>query len=90
MEQENPYDAFHAHGGKLTKEQVAHYVDMIPDFQPWEREYIKRVLERYDVPPYSQYITREEFLKGLEEMRENWKDPIDPAEIERIKKVFLE
>ncbi len=90
MEQPNPYDAFSRHGGALTKEQMAKYVDSIPHFQPWEREYIKRVLERYDVPSYSRFITREEFLKALDEMAKNQQDPIDPQEIERIKKIFLQ
>ena len=90
MIKENPYDAFRRHGGGLTRDQIGRYVDMISGFQPWEKEYIKRVLERYDVSPHSQYITREEFFKALEEMKGNARDPIDPAEIERIEKVFLQ
>lgn len=89
MEKENPYNVFNRHGGKITREQLAWQVDRIPSFQPWEREYIKRVLERYDTDT-NRYITREEFFQGLEEMAKNDKDPITPEEVERIKKAFLQ
>ena len=89
MKKPNPYDAFSRHGGKLTRRQFGLYVDRIPHFHPSEREYIKRVMERYDTRT-SRFITREEFFKGLDEMEKNKKDPITRQEIERIKKALIQ
>jgi len=87
MKKENPHDAFNRHGGRLTRKQFAAYVDRV-SLQPWEREYVKRVMERYDVQ-HNRYISREDFFDGLDEMVKNQKDPISKAEVERIKKEFL-
>lgn len=54
-----------------------------------DKEYVKRVMERFDIPSYSRWITREEFKKGLEEMAKNPRDPIDRREVEQLKKHFL-
>ena len=55
---------------------------------PEEREYAKRIMERFDIAAYSMGITREEFFQGLDEMANNPNDPIDPQEVERIKERF--
>lgn len=62
-------------------------MDRLP-IRPDQREYTKRVLERYDNPGWDQGITREEFLKGLDEMAKNPHDPISPQEVERLKQHF--
>ena len=81
-------DIFKRHGGKLTRQQLARYMWQIP-LRPQEKEYVKRVMERFDQPHYSRWITREEFEKGLEEMAKNPYDPIDRKEVERLKRYFL-
>jgi len=49
---------------------------------------VKRALERFHNPT-SLGITKEEFLKGLEEMAKNPYDPITHQEVERIKQAFM-
>ena len=90
MTQKKPYDAFSIHGGRLTSQQMQEYINRIP-LQPDEREYVKRVMERFDQayePWANKYITREEFQKGLDEMAKNPSDPITPKEAEWVKKHF--
>lgn len=80
-------DVFSRYGGRLTPEQLKREMWRVP-LRPEEREYVKRVMERFDQPYFSRGITREEFYKGLEEMTKNLQDPISPEEVERIKKYF--
>ncbi|KKU86676.1 MAG: hypothetical protein UY15_C0005G0055 [Parcubacteria group bacterium GW2011_GWA2_47_9] len=84
---QNPYDAFQRSNGRLSKEQMHQYMDRMP-FRPDQREYAKRLLERFDHPGYDLGITRDEFLKGLDEMAKNPHDPISPQEVERIRQHF--
>ena len=81
-------DIFERHRGRLTLRQIEQYLLRVPLFAT-EREYVERVMEKFDTP-YSRWITKEEFLKGLEEMARNPKDPLSKEEVERIKKYFLE
>ena len=83
----NPYDAFQRSNGRLSIEQMHQYMDRI-QFRPDQREYVKRVLERFHEPSHSVGITRDEFIKGLDEMTKNPRDPISPQEVERIKQHF--
>lgn len=82
----NQNDAFSRHGGRLSKRQFEQYLNMVP-LQLWEKEYVKRVMEKFN-NQYSQGLTREEFFQGLEEMAKNPNDQIDSADIERIKSRF--
>jgi hypothetical protein len=79
-------DAFSRNAGRLSKQQFELYLNQVP-LQPWEREYVKRVMERFDTH-WSLGITREEFHKGLDEMAKNPHDQISKEHVERIKKYF--
>jgi len=79
-------DVFSRNAGRLSKKQFGLYLNRVP-LRPWEREYIKRVMEKFDTS-YSLGITRKEFHKGLDEMAKNPRDRISKAHIERIKKYF--
>lgn len=79
-------DAFSRNAGRLSKQQFELYLNRVP-LHPWEREYVKRVMEKFD-DHYSLGITREEFFKGLDEMAENPRDRITKEHAERIKKYF--
>ena len=78
---------FSKHGGKLTRKQFEQRLKRVP-LQSWQREYVKRVMERFDEPRYSRGITEKEFNEGLDEMAKNTKDRIEHKHIERIKKHF--
>ncbi|HEY4475916.1 MAG: hypothetical protein UY78_C0028G0007 [Parcubacteria group bacterium GW2011_GWA1_53_13] len=82
-----PQDAFSRYGGSMSREQMNQYIDLVT-LTPEEREYAKRIMERFDIAAYSMGITREEFFQGLDEMANNPNDPIDPQEVERIKERF--
>lgn len=73
---------------RLTPKQLERELWKVP-LSRTDKEYVKRVMERFSHPYYSQGITREEFERGLKEMEENYNDPIDKKEIERIRKHFL-
>jgi hypothetical protein len=81
-------DVFSRHGGRLTPRQLERYLWRVPLYKE-EKEYVERVMERFH-HPYSRWITREEFYKGLDEMAKNPRDPISPQEVERLKKYFEE
>jgi len=81
------YNFFDKQGGKLTRRQFEQRLRRVP-LQSWQREYVERVMERFDEPRHSRGITQEEFHKGLDEMAENPKDRIDQKHIDRIKKHF--
>ena len=82
-----PQDAFSTYGGMMSRQQFEQYINTVT-LLPEEREYVKRVMERFDEPTFSMGITREEFFRGLDEMANNPNDPIDPQEVERIKERF--
>ena len=71
----------------MSRQQFEQYINTVT-LLPEEREYVKRVMERFDEPTYSMGITREEFFRALDEMANNPNDPIDPQEVERIKERF--
>lgn len=74
--------------GRLAMRDLNYHIDRMPGFPDWEKEYIKRVVEKFDEPHYSRGITKEEFLKALDEMVRNPRDPIDPQEADRIRQYF--
>ena len=78
---------FDTHGGKLTKKQFEQRLRRVP-LQSWRKEYVKRVMEKFDGPKYSRGITEKEFQQGLDEMAKNKRDRIERKHIERIKKYF--
>ncbi|HEY4511108.1 MAG TPA: hypothetical protein VJG29_01930 [Candidatus Paceibacterota bacterium] len=82
-----PQDAFSNYGGRMSHQQFEQYINTVT-LLPEEREYVKRLMERFDIPSYSMGITREEFFQGLDEMAKNPNDPITPEEAERIKQRF--
>ena len=77
---------FSKHGGKLTRKQFEQRLKRVP-LQSWQREYVKRVMEKFNTH-YSKGITREEFHAGLDEMAKNPHDRIDSKHIDLIKKHF--
>ncbi len=79
-------DVFSTYGGVMSRQQMDQYIGLLTLTQE-EREYVRRVMERFDTS-YSVGITREEFFQGLDEMTKNPNDPIDPQEVERIKERF--
>ena len=82
-----PQDAFSNYGGRMSRQQFEQYINTVT-LLPEEREYVKRLMERFDISTYSMGITREEFFQGLDEMAKNPNDPITPEEAERIKQRF--
>lgn len=80
-------DIFDKYGGKLTREQFKRHMWNVP-MRTVDKEYVKRVMEKFDVPYYSRGITKEEFHKGLDQMLKNTRDPIGRRGIERLKKYF--
>ena len=77
-EDENDLKFFNQHGDRILRRDLEKHINRIP-FQSYEREYIKAVMAKFDSPyePASKrYITKEEFLKGLDEMAQNSKDSI--------------
>lgn len=80
-------DIFSRSGGRLSMSQFNQIFSRMP-LRDIEREYVKRVMERFDQPYYSQGLTREEFNKGLDEMLRNTRDTIGRETIERIKRHF--
>lgn len=81
------YSIFSKHGGKLTRKQFEQRLKRVP-LQSWRKEYVKRVMEKFDEPRYSRGITEEEFNKGLEAMAKNPRDSINKTHIARIRKHF--
>ncbi len=79
-------DAFSRNAGKLSKRQFEQYLNRVP-LQSWEKEYVKRVMEKFNTS-YSLGITREEFQKGLDEMAKNPRNRINKTKIAQIKKYF--
>ncbi len=71
----------------MSRQQMDQYIDLVT-LLPEDREYVKRVMERFDISTYSMGVTREEFFQGLDEMAKNPNDPITPEEAERIKERF--
>lgn len=82
-----PQDTFSRYGGRMSRQQFEQYINTVT-LLPEEREYVKRVMERFDEPTFSMGITREEFFRGLDEMAKNPDDPITPEEADRIKDRF--
>lgn len=80
-------DVFSRYGGRLTQQQFEQRMQRVP-LRSENKEYVKRVMERFDNPHYSRGITKEEFQKGLDEMLKNTRDPIDRQKLERLKKHF--
>jgi hypothetical protein len=80
-------DIFGRYGGKITLNQFKEILSRTP-MQTTQREYVKRVIEKFHHPYYSRGITREEFEKGLDEMLRNTRDPIGRHLIEKIRKRF--
>ena len=46
----------------MSRQQFEQYINTVT-LLPEEREYVKRVMERFDEPTFSMGITREEFFK---------------------------
>ena len=89
-EDKNDLKFFDRYGDRILRRDLERHINRIP-FQNHEREYIKAVMAKFDTPyePASKrYITKEEFLQGLDEMAQNSKDSISVGEVERIKKYF--
>lgn len=80
-------DVFSRYGGRLTQRQFEQRMHRVP-LRPEDKEYVKRVMERFDNPHYSRGITKDEFQKGLDEMLKNTRDPIDRQKIERLREHF--
>lgn len=79
-------DIFSRYGGRLPLNLFNQIFLRMP-LRGIEREYVRRVMERF-THPYSPGLTREEFKRGLEEMTKNVRDPIPRQLAERIKKHF--
>lgn len=77
---------FSRYGGRMTTNQINQILDRKP-MHPWEKEYLKRVIERYH-NPVSPHITEEEFRQALDEMQKNTRDPVERNRIEDLKKTF--
>ncbi len=77
---------FKRYGNKMTMNQLKYRIDRLPLYSH-EKEYIKAVLAKFEHPT-SRYITKEEFLKALDEMKKNKRDLISEEEVERIKRYF--
>ena len=89
-EDESILKLFDRYGGRMPQRDLERHLNRIP-FQSHEREYVKAVMAKFDNPyePGSKrYVTKEEFLQGLDEMVQNKKDSISREEVERIKKYF--
>jgi|YelNatPaOPRAMG01_1025707.scaffolds.fasta_scaffold12504_7 hypothetical protein len=80
-------EVFKSSGGRVSRDRLNNFIDNLPLTQ-WDREYVKRVMEKFDNPGYSEGITKEEFLQGLSEMEKNIRDPIDREKVLRIKNFF--
>ena len=77
---------FQRYGGRMTTQQIERLLDQM-SMHPWEKEYVKRVFERYHSPT-SPHITEKEFEQGLNEMLRNTRDPVERNRIEQIKRKF--
>ncbi len=77
---------FRKYGGRMTLSQLHQFLSR-ESMHPWEREYTKRVIEKYHFPS-SPHITEQEFKKALEEMAKNTKDPMGIKRINQLKKRF--
>lgn len=71
----------------MSSKRLSTHLRRVP-LSPQQREYVRRVMERYDERIRSRGVTREEFHKGLDEMAKNSRDPISRREVETIKKYF--
>ena len=81
-------DVFSRYGGRLTGQQFRKRMRRIRMQPRHKKEYVERVMERFDTAPHSRGITRQEFEKGLDEMAKNTRDPIDRENVERLRKHF--
>lgn len=88
QKQSKPRDQslFRRHGGRMTIPQIHQILNRIP-MTDREREYAKRVFEKYH-NPVSPHVTREEFKKAINEMLQNVKDPLEKERLKRIEKEF--
>ncbi len=77
---------FSRHRGRITLRQFNEMISRIP-MRDIEREYSKRVMERFH-HPHSPHLTEQELKQGLNEMLHNVRDPIQRQLIERIKRKF--
>lgn len=77
---------FKRYGGRMTVDRINQMLNQ-KSMHPWEREYIKRVIERYH-SPVSPHITEQEFRQALDEMLKNTRDPVERNRIEELKKMF--
>lgn len=77
---------FQRYGGRMTTGQLNQFLNRMTMY-PWEKEYVKRVFERYHHPT-SPHITEKEFKSALEEMAKNTKDPVQIKRIKELKKRF--
>jgi len=75
-------------GQKLTIKDISWHVDRMPGLRPWQKEYVKRVMERFDQPNFSRGVTRDEFNQALDEMEKNTRDPLEKDHIKRIREYF--
>jgi hypothetical protein len=85
-QQKKPPSLFKRYGGRMTTQQIDQLINQM-SMHPWEKEYVKRVFERYHSPT-SPHVTEEEFKQGLDEMLKNTQDPIERNRIEQIKRKF--
>jgi Ca2+-binding EF-hand superfamily protein len=77
---------FRRYGGRITLGQFNEMISRIP-MRDIEREYTKRVMERFH-HPQSHHLTEKEFKQGMNKMLLNTRDPIQRQLIERIKRNF--
>jgi hypothetical protein len=78
---------FSRQGGRPISQRRFNQRMMYARLRPAEKEYVKSVMKKFDAP-YTRGITKEEFNKGLDEMKKNKRDRITDREIKHIKDAF--
>lgn len=70
--------------GKFTKREIERKVGKMPLTRS-EKEYVKQVFGGYDYPS-SKGVTKEEYKKGMEEMKKNTRDSINDRKLKIIER----
>lgn len=84
--QQSSRSLFSRYGGRMTLNQINQLLNRTT-MRPYEREYIKRTIERYH-NPLSPHITEQEMRQSLQEMTQNTKDPVQLDLVKKLKKTF--
>lgn len=84
--QQSSRNLFSQYGGRMTLNQINQLLNGTT-MRPYEREYIKRTIERYH-SPVSPHITEQEMRQSLQEMTKNTNDPVQLDLVEKLKKTF--